>query len=76
MPSLAQEWWESFLPSLENTASHSSADSSSNTCPILLLKNHTQRPSAEPEETAEIPTQLSELREKELEPLEEVKKIF
>jgi hypothetical protein len=71
MPSMAQEWWESFLQTLETTDNHPPAN---NTCPIFSLKNHIRRPSAEPEETAEIPAQLSDLREKELEPLEQVNK--
>ena len=71
IPPSAKEWWETFLPSLERTDNHAPADNT--VCPIFELKNNLQRPGQEiVEETAEIPTQLLDLREKELEPLEEV----
>ena len=69
MPTSAKEWWESFLTKLDPTASHASAEDS---CPILTLKHNVQRPSKVTDETADISTQILELREKELEPLEEV----
>ncbi|XP_028417447.1 uncharacterized protein LOC114543338 [Dendronephthya gigantea] len=67
MTSTAQGWWESFLQTTGNNDA-----TIDNTFPIFSLKNHVRRPNAEPVETAEIPAQLSALREKELEQLEEI----
>lgn len=73
MPASAKEWWESFLTELDSTANHSTAEDS---CPILTLKYNVERPREATDETTEIPTQILELREKELEPLEEVQQVF
>lgn len=73
MPTSAKEWWERFLTKLDSTASHSPAEDS---CPILTLKHNAERPREATDETAEIPTQILEIWEKELEPLEEVQKVI
>ena len=58
----AKKWWETFLPSLQTVDSQPQTD---DTCPIFHLQNHLQRPSSDTgEETAEIPTQLLDLRKK------------
>ena len=70
MPALAKKCWETFFTTLESTSSFSTEEDD---CQILNLKCNIKRPrNTMCDETADIPSQILELREKELEPLEEV----
>lgn len=70
LPPSAKEWWENFLKSFGHTTCSDTPPD--NTCPMYSLKNNVQRPNVQGLETTEIPAHISKIREKELEPLEEV----
>ena len=69
MPQSAKDWWDVFMEGFGEKTSHASADED---CPLYQLKNCLNRAKRSPADNGDIPEELTELRENELAPLEEV----
>ena len=69
MPQSAKEWWVTYVETLQIENGHIPPDSD---CPLHQLRIDHQRPAAEDNGSTDVPEQLVQLREKEMEPLEEV----